>query len=99
MDLMLRRVAVLLVLSLAATPAEAKQEWTCKKGKLERKILVEAKTYGKAPCKVLYKKPTERKPDKEVGHAMRQFPFCEEKAEALALKLQNSGWECARQDS
>ena len=99
MELVLRRLVVLVILAVSSTPAEARQEWTCRRGKIERRITIEAKEYGKAPCKVFYKKPSERKPDKEIGHALRQFAFCEDKAEEVALRLQNMNWECARKDS
>lgn len=92
-------VAVLIVFTLASTPAEGKQEWTCVRGMDVRKIRIKAEQYGRVPCRVVYEKPTEGFAPVEIGRAQRVFSFCEEKAEEVALKLQNSDWDCAREDS
>ncbi len=91
--------AVLTVFSLTSTPAEGGQEWTCVLGKATRKIHIEADRYGHAPCRVIYEKPSEGAFPVEIGRALREFSFCESKAEEVALKLQNSDWECALEDS
>lgn len=91
--------AVLTVFMLASTPAEGRQEWTCVRGKDIRKIRIEVDNYGRVPCRVIYEKPTEGFVPVEIGRAQRAFSFCEEKAEEVALKLQNSDWECEREDS
>lgn len=93
------RLAILTALLFASTPAESRQEWTCKKMKIVRKITVEAPVPGKPPCRVVYSKPVEKVEPKEVGAAKHDFPFCEKKAEEVALKLQNLDWECEREDS
>lgn len=93
------RLAVLTVFMFAATPTHGGQEWTCKKKGLVRQILIQADVYGKPPCKTIYLKPTEKKPERMLARADHDFPLCERKAEELALKLQNMSWECSRKDS
>lgn len=91
--------AILTVLLTASTPAEGKQEWTCRRGSLVRKLIIHAEPYGATPCEIVYQKPTEGVPDTVIARALRDFSYCEEKAEEVALKLQNGDWECEREDS
>lgn len=98
-DIRIARLAVLTVFLFTSTSADSRQEWTCKKMKLVRKITIEAPEYGKSPCRVVYSKPSEKVEPQEIGAARRDFSFCEKKAEEVALKLQNLDWECEREDS
>lgn len=66
---------------------------------MTRKLLIQAEPYGALPCEILYRKTEEGKPDAIIGKALRDFSFCEAKAEEVALKLQNSDWDCEREDS
>lgn len=93
------RFAVLTVFLLVSTRAEGKQEWTCKRGGIVRKLVIHAEPYGATPCEIVYKKPTEGIPDIVIARALRDFSFCESKAEEVALKLQNGDWDCEREDS
>ena len=91
--------AILTVFLTASTPAEGKQEWTCKRGPLVRKLIIHAEPYGALPCEIVYQKPNEGVPETVIARALRDFSFCESKAEQVALKLQNDDWECEREDS
>lgn len=93
------RLAIVTVALVSPQKANAKQEWTCTRGELVRKIEIEAEVYGQTPCKVIYLKPSEGVAPREIGAAKNTFSFCESKAEEVALKLQNLDWECAREDS
>jgi hypothetical protein len=93
------RLAIVAVACFSSQKANAKQEWTCKRGEVIRKIEIEAEVYGRTPCKVVYLKPSESVPPREIGAAKNAFSFCESKAEEVALKLQNLDWECEREDS
>lgn len=93
------KAALLTMLVLSSSPAEGRQEWTCKKNGLTRKLVIAADPYGTLPCEIVYKKPTEGVPDTVIAKASRDFAFCESKAEEVALKLQNGDWECEREDS
>lgn len=98
-DVRIARLAVFTVFFFTSSVADSRQEWTCKKMKLVRKITVEAAADGKSPCRIVYSKPIEKVEPREIGAAKHSFSFCEKKAEEMALKLQNLDWECEREDS
>jgi hypothetical protein len=86
---------VVLALLLPFPSLLAGDIWTCEAGGLTRKIVVESSDNARLPCKIVYKKPTEKKPDVVLGGAARDPKFCADKAETIALKLQNKDWFCS----
>jgi hypothetical protein len=69
--------------------------WTCKSGNTVREIDVQSQTPSNpVPCSVVYKKTTEGVPDQTLWTAENDAAYCEEKAKALADKLNSSGWNC-----
>ncbi|MGA7593967.1 MAG: hypothetical protein WCA64_02120 [Gallionella sp.] len=69
--------------------------WTCKSGNNVREIDVQSQTPSSpVPCSVVYKKTTEGAADQTLWTAENDAAYCEEKAKALADKLNASGWNC-----
>jgi len=85
---------VVLALLLPFPPLLAGYIWTCEAGGFTRKIVVDASYTARLPCKIVYKKPTEKEPDVVLSDATRDPELCADKAEALALELRSKRWSC-----
>jgi hypothetical protein len=95
MSLCISGRTAILALLLPSSSLLAGDIWTCEAGGLTRKIVVESSDNARVPCKIVYKKPSEKKPDVILGGAERDPKFCASKAETIALKLQNRDWSCS----
>lgn len=84
------------LIALLAIPFSSHaQSWTCKLGNSVREIHIQTTTPGSpVPCSVVYKKTTEGAADQTLWTATNDAAYCDEKAKALADKLNSSGWNC-----
>ena len=81
-------------LMFTATSANAQSSYVCSTQNLDRSIEVVQPDYGKAVCKVLYRKPDEGEPDQFLWRSNQSLAFCEEKAQELVSSLTATGFEC-----
>jgi hypothetical protein len=88
--------SVTVALALFSIPFSSQAAtWTCKNGNNVREIDVQSQTPSSpVPCSVVYKKTTEGAADQTLWTATNDAAYCEEKAKALADKLNASGWNC-----
>lgn len=82
----------------ATTGGEGFQNTVCTQGKNKRVVEITVDDAAKkAPCKVHYKKETEKPGDDQVIYnSANNGKFCEEKAKAFVDKLTGMGWSCAK---
>lgn len=79
---------------LAASMANAADNYTCTQGGVERSIKIIYQTPGQAvPCEVQY---TKDGISKSLWAAQNSAGYCEEQAQAFADKLSGMGWACTQ---
>ena len=78
-----------------ASLAQDQNIYQCSQGDLQRRVEIVYETGVTVPCEVHYYKDTEAPGEKQVlWRAMNEASYCEDKAEAFIVKLQDLGWSC-----
>ena len=72
-------------------------ETQCTYGDMVRRVVIMSEPGVSVPCEVHYYKDTEAPGAKQVlWRAMNEASYCEDKAEAFIVKLQDLGWSCGQ---